>query len=106
MTYPIGDNSPQAAAQHVGDVAQRKQAYPWQALRPGLSFAVPIAEANVPSLRTRCSQLSINGKRYTVVVHTELGVVEVAQLPDRIVGTQTAYSIGPNSPQAIAGYTP
>lgn len=53
--------------------------YPFEKLQEGQSFIVPLDQANVRSLRTRCSQLNANGKRYVVVVHPN--VVEVARLP-------------------------
>lgn len=99
MTYPIGNNSNELINENQNTTVQRRQAYPFAALQQGQSFSVPIAEANVKSLRTRCSQLSVNGKRYALRVWENHGVVEVGRLSDVAQGQAASYSITTNSPE-------
>lgn len=81
MSIVITDASPQATQAGTEEVSKGfKQKYPFDQLTPGKCFTVPVGEANVKSLRARCSQLSIDGKRFVVVVHGEPhNCVEVAR---------------------------
>lgn len=81
MPFNIFQSSPQAIEEaKKPKVVVGRQHYPFDKLEPGQSFAVPMAEANVKSLRVRCGQLSKDGKQFTLVVHKETNVVEVARI--------------------------
>ena len=55
--------------------------YPWQAMKIGQAFAVPLAEGNEASLRNGASLYAKNsGKKFTVIRHGELGCFEVARI--------------------------
>ncbi len=82
MTIQIVASSPKAAEvdEHKGEAVGAVK-YPFNELAVGQSFTLPKAGANVKSLRTRASQVSVNGKRFVVVVHDDLTppLVEVAR---------------------------
>lgn len=80
MAIQIVASSPKAAeveavkGETVGAIK-----YPFAELGVGQSFTLPKADANVKSLRTRAAQVSKDGKRFVVVVHDDLQLVEVAR---------------------------
>lgn len=82
MSYNITDSSPQAAevAKKAPNVGTGAKKYPFDKLNVGQSFSVPIDGANIKSLRTRASQKSVLGKRFVVVLHEGMGVIEVARV--------------------------
>jgi len=99
MSYEIQSNSAEVLASNAGraeaaDVRKPRGSYPFAKLNEGQSFAVPIGEANVHSLRTRCSQLSVEGKRFVVYVHEGVGLVEIARLADRVAQQANIYQTG------------
>lgn len=96
MSYEIQQSSPEL--QQEATTKPRKQQthtpYPFAQLLEGQSFGVPRADANISSIRARCSQLSVNGKRYKAIVWDN--VIEVGRLPDLTVEEQ--------QPQQQGGY--
>ena len=78
--------SPVAAAIAAGEApktarsSQFTKKYPIDDLQPGTCFTVPIADANVKSLKTLASKHSKNGKEFTVITHEDLNVVEFARI--------------------------
>jgi len=78
--------SPVAAAIAKGEApkpaksSQFTKKYPIDDLQPGTCFTIPVAEANVKSLKTLASKHSKNGKEFTVITHEEMGVVEFARI--------------------------
>jgi len=78
---PINIVPSSMAAQAIADKKKNSDSkYPFGELEVGQSFTVPIAEANVNSLRVMCSRKSKGGKSFTLVVHQDPPVVEVARL--------------------------
>lgn len=79
MSIQIVASSPKAL-----EVAKEKPhsngaTYPFNELEVNQSFTLPKAEANVKSLQVIASRKSKGGKRFVVVVHDELSLVEVAR---------------------------
>jgi hypothetical protein len=74
-------SSPKAGevSEKMIDKAQPKLRYPFDELAVGQSFTIAKDEANMRSLQVRASQKSKAGKRFVVVVHNELQLVEVAR---------------------------
>ena len=60
--------------------ALKAELYPFDKLEAGQSFTLAIESANLQSLRTIASRKSKNGKRFAVVLHEELSLVEVGRL--------------------------
>lgn len=77
VSTQIVTSSPKAA--EVGSKKNTK--YPFSELEPGQSFIVGMADLNLKSLRTRATQMSVNGKKFVVIVHDDLSpiIVEVAR---------------------------
>jgi len=91
MAYEIFDCSPEAAKRIESEtdafgVTERKgnhrTKYPFADLLLGKCFTVPIGEANEASLRNQASASGVRfgGKKFAVIKHVELGVVEVARI--------------------------
>lgn len=90
MSYSIVDCSPKARAKIVSfednkgvedELPHQRSKYPWQLLKIGQSFAVPLAEGNEASLRNGAAQFSKKtGKRFTVIRHAEFACFEVARI--------------------------
>jgi len=89
MTYPIVEASPEAKAKitNYADVKQtfendhHRSKYPFDALKIGECFTVPIGEANEASIRiTATNRGKKVGKKFTVIKHRDFGLVEVARI--------------------------
>lgn len=81
MGIEIVDSSPLAVELAKTVVATPKATrYPFKDLQVGKSFTVPIAEANVASLQSLCSQRSKDGKVFKFIRHDDMGVIEVARV--------------------------
>ena len=80
MAIEIVTMSPQAEAFAKAKAKSLALVYPFDDLQAGQSFTVPKAEANLGSLRAIASRKSKGEKRFVVIKHEELGVVEVARV--------------------------
>ena len=89
MTYQIFDASPQAKAKiksendAIGTSCNEHHRikYPFDELKIGQCFTVPIAEANEASLRlTAFNRSKKTGKKFSVLKHRDFGCVEVARI--------------------------
>lgn len=77
--YEIRESSNEAKSKFCTDLGGSKR-YPFEELREGFSFAVPVADCNEPSLRVQCSTWGKRlGKKFIVIKHE--GVFEVACIP-------------------------
>jgi|WetSurMetagenome_2_1015567.scaffolds.fasta_scaffold104786_5 hypothetical protein len=57
-----------------------KVIYPFLQLNTGQSFIVPISEANQKSLYMLCRYHSKHNKRFIMVKHKELNIIEIARI--------------------------
>lgn len=89
MKYEIFDASPQAKAKIVsyednaGTSANEhhRTKYPFDELKIGQCFTIPIDEASEQSLRiTANNRAKKSGKKFTVLKHREFNCVEVARI--------------------------
>jgi len=90
MSYNIVDCSPKARSKiesfedtkGVEDaLTHQRSKYPYQLLKIGQAFTVPLSEGNEASLRNGASQhAKKSGKRYTVIRHAEYACFEVARI--------------------------
>ena len=82
VTIEIVASSPKALelAQTLQDKSAQSKKYPFDDLNAGQSFRLPLADANVASLRALASRKSRNGKTFKVIVHEIEGLVEVARI--------------------------
>jgi len=82
VTIEIVESSPQALelAQSLQDKSAQSKKYPFDDLKPGQSFRMPAADANVASLRAIASRKSRKGVTFKVIIHEQAGVVEVARI--------------------------
>lgn len=94
--YEIKESSPEAKSKFTAELGGSKR-YPFNELSEGLSFAVPFADGNEPSMRVQCSTWGKRlGKKFIVLRHESIGMFEVACIPYRPI------QLLPNSPEAIA----
>lgn len=90
MTYEIIESSPKALAKVEAtedaygvenELTHQRAKFPWQLLKIGQSFAVPVSEGNEASLRNSASQFSKKtGKKFAVLRHSDLQLLECARL--------------------------
>jgi len=82
VTIEIVESSPQALelAQALQDKSAQSKKYPFDDLKVGQSFRMPLADANIASLRAIASRKSRNGASFKVILHESTGVVEVARI--------------------------
>lgn len=80
MSIQIVESSPAALAIIEKKEFKKKDSiYPFNQLNVGQSFTVPMAECNLQSIRVIAGRKSKNDKMFTVVVHADLEIVEVAR---------------------------
>lgn len=79
MTIEIVSSSPKALAAAKQGV-KNNPLYPFDKLEAGQSFTLPVADCNLVSLQVIASRKSRNGKRFKVIRHDELNLVEVARV--------------------------
>lgn len=77
VTIEIVESSPQAIELANENKAKK---YPFDELKVGQSFRLPLADANVASLRAVASRKSRKGASFKVIVHDASGLVEVARI--------------------------
>lgn len=83
MSYQIIESSPESKRiAENGHERKTGSQYPFEELNVGMSFAIPLGEANVASLRALAHRKSKEGKRFVVVKHPDLlqPLVEVARV--------------------------
>lgn len=84
MSYIIKESSPKAAVlAKEGQQRTNKSVYPFDDLNVGMSFVIPLEEANCASLRAIASRKAKDtSKKFIVVKHDDLipPVVEVARV--------------------------
>lgn len=81
--YEIRESSVEAKSKFTADLGGSKR-YPFDELSEGLSFAVPVADGNEPSMRVQCSKWGKQlGKKFIVLKHESIGMFEVACIPSR-----------------------
>lgn len=84
MEFEVKDMSPIAKEfkedPAKGEAHKIKQKYPFDGLDVGKCFTIPVADARLSSLRSIASRKSVEGKKFKVVVHESMGLVEVARL--------------------------
>lgn len=69
--------SPQALKAAEEKVSKSEPKYPIDKLAVGQSFTIPIGEGNYQSLKSLTSTKSKDGKRYIVIMHDGLNLIEV-----------------------------
>ncbi len=89
MAYEIFDASPQAKAkiasyEDASGVSSNEHhhiKYPFDELKIGQCFTIPIADANETSLRlTASNRGKKTGKKFCVLKHKDFGCIEVARI--------------------------
>jgi hypothetical protein len=79
MSIEIVTSSPQAI-EAAKETTRGQTLYPFDKLEVGQSFTLPAAECNIASLQVVTSRKSKKGKRFKMIQHDALGIVEVARI--------------------------
>lgn len=74
--YPISEK----ALAEAGNIKGEVNRYPFDDLQVNQSFTTPIAKAKLLSMKSVASRKSKNGKRFVVVIHEDLGIIECARV--------------------------
>lgn len=89
MSYNIVESSPQAKskiASYEDNVGvsynnHHRAKYPFEELKIGNSFTIPVGEASDGVLRTLATNKGKKlGKKFSVIKHTDLALIEVARI--------------------------
>lgn len=84
MPIEIVESSPKAAEAKVAKNENDSRLYPFDELKQGQSFTVPMNECNWKSLRVMVyqhnSRKAISFKEFAFIKHDDLGLVEVARI--------------------------
>lgn len=79
MTIEIVSSSPQAI-EAAKQGTKGNPRYPFDKLEVGQSFTVPIADCNIASLQVITSRKSKKDKRFKMIRHDAMGLIEVARV--------------------------
>jgi hypothetical protein len=73
---------------------KKEKGIPFERLLPGMSFAIPIDQANISSIKTMCSRYSkALGTQFKCYYHVKAGIVEVGRIDIIKVDKDTSLSI-------------
>ncbi|AMW36198.1 hypothetical protein [Xanthomonas phage XAJ2] len=81
--YEIKEFSPLARQLSEEDNAPKtmpNKKYPFDELEIGKCFTIPLADANIKSLKVICARKSKDGKKFVALEHKAHEVVEIARL--------------------------
>ena len=79
MSIEIVSSSPKAL-EAAKEATKGNPRYPFDKLEVGQSFTIPVAECNLASLQVIASRKSKKVKKFKILRHEDLGVIEVARI--------------------------